>query len=63
MDFNVGDFVKGNALHCNPERMDDVGVVVEVLEENKGYWVCWFKDKEKHFAEEVELKVVERVWV
>lgn len=63
MNFKVGDFVKGNELHCNPERMKDTSIVVEVLEKEFGYWICWFNDKQKHFAEDDELELVEQVWI
>ena len=55
--FYIGQFVKGNNSHINPQRMDDVGVVIEVLD--YGYMVAWFFDKSRHYAHHLELDSVE----
>jgi hypothetical protein len=56
--FKVGDFVKGNDNHCNPARMEDLGVVVETPDSVYGLWVCWTSDLSKHYAEAYELTLV-----
>lgn len=55
--FKVGDFVKGNDKHCNPERMEDLGVVVGTPDEYE-LWVCWTSDLSKKYAEAYELTLV-----
>lgn len=56
--FKVGDFVKGNDKHCNPERMEDLGVVVGTPDSEYGLWVCWTSDLSKHYAYSYELTLV-----
>lgn len=58
--FKIGDFVKGNDNHCNPERMEDLGVVVANHE--YGLWVCWTSDLSKHYAEAYELDLVKAMF-
>jgi len=54
----VGDFVKGNDNHCNPNRIYDLGVVVTNQDINQGIWVSWTSDLSKHYAYHYELTLV-----
>ena len=56
MNFRIGDIVRGNKFHINPERMSDKGFVADVREGH--VLMIWFGsryDAQVAFNNELEL--------
>lgn len=53
----VGDIVRGTEHHINPDRMNDLGVIVE--ESNEGFFITWFGGIfSNQYADRNEVKLV-----
>lgn len=59
MDFEVGDIVRGNHNHVNPERTESLGVIVSKSMIVGAAWVVW-DHCEKYLAFYDELDLVKR---
>lgn len=56
MAIKVGDIVRGNSNHINPERQYDVGVITKISGDDI-YWVKWSNTTQVAFGSELDLVV------